>query len=187
MVVSSDLREEESPRRLVASVIDRFGRIDALVNNASAYYATPVDGITAAQWDDLMGSNARAPLFLSQAAAGPLKKSNGAIVSILDIYAERPLPGHTVYCMAKAAHRMMIMSLARELGPEIRVNGVAPGNVLWSENPVKAETIKTVEERTALRRQGTPGDIAEAVEWLLRSNYITGQILSVDGGRSLFI
>jgi pteridine reductase len=184
----ADLGDFDRLAEIVARTVGRFGRLDALVNNASAYYATPIGETTPQQWDDLFASNARAPFFLAQAAAPHLKASHGAIVSLADIYAERPLGGHTVYCMAKAALAMMTKSLARELGPEVRVNAVAPGNVLWSENPVKAETLEVLRDRTALQRQGSPDDIVSAVRWLLVGNrYITGQIIAIDGGRSVFI
>ena len=185
---SADLTEFDRLPEIVAGTVGRFGRLDALVNNASSYYPTLMGTTTPQQWDDLFATNARAPFFLSQAAAPHLKASRGAIVNLADIYAERPLGGHTVYCMAKAALVMMTKSLARELGPEVRVNAVAPGNVLWSDNPVKAETLDIVRERTALQRQGSPEDIASAVSWLLQGNdYVTGQLLAIDGGRSLFI
>ncbi|WAC62628.1 pteridine reductase [Pseudoxanthomonas sp. SL93] len=188
LAVQADLAAFDRLPELVAQAVGRFGRLDALVNNASAYYATPIGTVTPSQWDELFASNARAPFFLSQAAAPHLKASGGAIVNLADIYAQRPLKHHTVYCMAKAALVMMTQSLARELGPEIRVNAVAPGNVLWSENPVKAETLDLVRERTALQRQGSPEDIADAVRWLLAGNrYITGQVIAIDGGRSVFI
>jgi pteridine reductase len=188
LALQADLAEFDRLAEIVAGTIGRFGRLDALVNNASAYYATPIGTVTPQQWDELFASNARAPFFLAQAAAPHLKASGGAIVNLVDIYAQRPLAGHSVYCMAKAALAMMTQSLARELGPEVRVNAVAPGNVLWSENPVKAETLDIVRERTALQRQGAPEDIVSAVRWLLTGNrYITGQIVAIDGGRSLFI
>lgn len=188
LTLHADLAEFDRLPELIARTVGHYGRLDALINNASAYYATPIGQATPQQWDELFASNARAPFFLAQAAAPHLKASHGAIVSIADIYAERPLGGHTVYCMAKAALVMMTKSLARELGPEVRVNAVAPGNVLWSENPVKAETLELVHARTALKRQGAPDDIVSAVRWLLGGNgYITGQVIAIDGGRSLFI
>ena len=188
LALQAELAEFDRLPELVARTVGHFGRLDGLVNNASAYYATPIGEATPAQWDELFASNARAPFFLAQAAAPHLARQRGAIVNIVDIYAERPLRGHAVYCMAKAALAMATKALALELGPGVRVNGVAPGNVLWSENPVKAETLDTVLERTALQRQGEPGDIAEAVAWLLHGNrYVTGQILAVDGGRTLTI
>ena len=188
LTLQADLAEFDRLPELVARSVGRFGRLDALVNNASAYYATPFGTATPAQWDELFASNARAPFFLAQAAAPHLKASGGAIVNIADIYAERPLPGHSVYCMAKAALVMATKSLALELGPEVRVNAIAPGNILWSENPDKAETPELVRERTALRRQGEPEDIAGTVLWLLSaSGYVSGQVLAVDGGRNLSI
>ncbi|WP_411833651.1 pteridine reductase [Pseudoxanthomonas mexicana] len=188
VTVQADLAQFDRLAEIVARAVGHFGRLDALVNNASAYYATPIGSTTPQQWDELFASNARAPFFLSQAAAPHLRARGGAIVNLADIYAERPLAGHTVYCMAKAALVMMTKSLARELGPQVRVNAIAPGNVLWSDNPVKAETLDMVRERTALQRQGAPEDIVSAVRWLLHGNgYVTGQVIAVDGGRSVFI
>lgn len=188
LLLQCDLAEIGRLPGLVEATLAQFGRLDALVNNASSYYRTPIGAIAIDDWNALFSANAQGPLFLAQAATQALRAQRGCIVNIVDIYAERPLEQHTVYCMAKAALGMMTLSLARELGPEVRVNGVAPGNMLWSENPVKAETLAVVEERTALRRQGRPEDIAEAVRWLvLDAPYVTGQILRIDGGRSLFI
>lgn len=183
----ADLSEFDRLPELIAHAVGRYGRLDALINNASSYYATPVGQVTPAQWDDLFATNARAPFFLAQAAAPHLARAGGAIVNIVDIFAERPLRNHPVYCMAKAALAMMTKSLAVELGPDVRVNAVAPGNILWSDNPVKAETVEIVNARTALHRQGSPEDIAQAVAYCLASPYLTGQIIAVDGGRSLFI
>lgn len=186
LTLQAELAEFDRLPEMIAQTIGRFGRLDALVNNASAYYATPLGSATPEQWDELFASNARAPFFLSQAAAPHLKASSGAIVNIADIYAEHPLRDHGVYCMAKAALVMATKSLALELGPEVRVNAIAPGNILWSDNPVKAETLETVQSRTALGRQGDPDDIAGAVHWLLTAApYVTGQVIPVDGGRSL--
>jgi pteridine reductase len=186
LVLQADLSEFDRLPELIAQTIGRFGRLDALVNNASAFYPTPVGVATPAMWDDLFAANARAPFFLSQAAVPHLKASRGAIVNLVDIYAEKPLKNHTVYVMAKAALAMMTMSLARELGPEIRVNGVAPGAVLWPDQG-KSEWEKTaLLESTALQRAGAPEDVAEAVRWLLQeARYTTGQIIRVDGGRAL--
>lgn len=188
IALQAELAEFDRLPELVARTVGRFGRLDALVNNASAYYATPFGTVTPAQWDELFASNARAPFFLAQAAAPHLRESRGAIVNIADIYAQRPLRGHGVYCMAKAALVMATKALALELGPEVRVNAIAPGNILWSTNAVKAETLATVVERTALARQGAPSDIADAVRFLLSdAGYVTGTVLEVDGGRSLTI
>ncbi len=188
LALHAELAQFDRLPELVAQTVGRFGRLDALVNNASGYYATPLGSATPQQWDELFASNARAPFFLAQAAAPHLKAARGAIVNIADIYAERPLRGHAIYCMAKAALVMATRALALELGPEVRVNAIAPGNILWSENPEKAETLQVVRERTALQRQGDPDDIADAVHWLLTAApYVTGQVLAVDGGRSLSI
>ncbi len=188
LLLQCDLADLARLPDLIDQVLRRFGRLDALVNNASSYFRTPVGAISAGDWQALFAANAQGPLFLTQAATPALRDRRGCVVNIVDIYAERPLEQHTVYCMAKAALGMMTLSLARELGPEIRVNGVAPGNMLWSENPVKAETLDVVTERTALCRQGSPDDIAETVRWLIDdAPYVTGQIIRVDGGRSLFI
>jgi pteridine reductase len=186
LALQADLADAERLPGLIDCAAARFGRLDALVNNASIFHATPVGGITAAQCDAFFAINARAPLLLAQAAAPHLKTTRGSIVNITDIYAERPLPQHAAYGLSKAALRMATLALAQELGPEVRVNAVAPGNVLWSENPIKAETMQTLIEQTALQRQGTPEDIAGAVLWLIRdAAYVTGQTIRVDGGRIL--
>lgn len=186
IAVQSDLSEFDRLPELVAQAVGRFGRLDALVNNASAFRPTPVGSATAQDWDDMFAANARAPFFLSQAAAPHLKASHGAIVNLVDIYAQRPLPGHTLYCMAKAALVMATLSLAVELGPEVRVNAVAPGAILWAENEVSEAKQASMLARTPLARTGTPEEIAETVHWLLRSaTYTTGQVIAVDGGRLL--
>jgi pteridine reductase len=183
-----DLNQLDAIAPLLTQVLTRFGRLDALVNNASSFYPTPLGEISVAQIQDLFASNAFAPLLLAQAAAGALGQSHGAIVNIVDIYAERPLARYTPYCMAKAALVAGTYALARELGPQVRVNGIAPGNIIWSTNMEKAETPAIVLERTALKRQGQPSDIARTVQFLIcDAPYISGQILRVDGGRWLFI
>ena len=188
LLLPAELTEAAALPALIDTLLMHYGRLDALVNNASTYYATPVGTATAAQWDELFGANARAPFFLSQAAAPALRSAGGAIVNIADIYAERPLPAHTLYCMSKAALVMLTRSLAVELGPEIRVNAIAPGNILWSTNPVKAETPAIVTQRTTLARQGSPQEIADAVLYLLRdARYCSGVVLPVDGGRLLHV
>lgn len=184
--IQADLANVDGLPRIVANCIARFGRLDALVNNASAFYATPVGTTTPAQWDELFASNARAPFFLSQAAAPHLQSAHGSIVNIVDIYAERPLPGHAVYCMAKAALAMMTLALARELGPGVRVNGVAPGAVLWPESGKAYADQADLVTRTPLQRAGTPQEVAGAVLFLLRdATFTTGQIIKVDGGRAV--
>ncbi len=188
LALQADLAEVERLPELVTTTVERFGRLDGLVNNASAFYQTPLGTITPAHWDELFAANARAPLFLAQAAAPELAARNGAIVNLIDIYAERPLPQHSVYCMAKAALAMATLALAQELGPRVRVNGVAPGAVLWPEAGKGYTDQQELIARTPLQRAGTPEDVAGAVLWLLRdAPFVTGQIIRVDGGRSLAI
>ena len=186
VTLQADLADADCLPELVDAALARFGRLDALVNNASAFQPTPIGTITPAQWDDLFAANARAPLFLAQAAAPHLAARGGAIVNLVDIHADRPLREHAVYCMAKAALAMATRSLALELAPDVRVNGVAPGAVLWPEaGKDEAERAHLV-ARTTLARIGTPADVAGAVLWLLRdAPYVTGEILRVDGGRAI--
>ena len=184
--VQCDLLDPVALQSLVASVIGSLGRLDILVNNASTFYATPVGEITAAQWDDLLGINLRAPLFLAQAAAPQLRQNRGLILNMLDIHAQRPLKGHPAYCAAKAGLAMLTRSLARELGPQVRVNGIAPGPVLWPEGDLDAGLKEQIIARTALKRRGSPRDVARAALFFAaEAPYVTGQILAVDGGRSL--
>jgi len=171
----------------------RWGRLDILVNNASSFYPTPIGKITEKNWNDLMGSNLKAPLFLSQAAAPFLSKQEnscdcGCIVNIVDIHAQRPMVNHSVYNIAKAGLAMQVKTLANELGPNIRVNGVSPGAILWPENEMDDEVKKDIVNRTYLKRQGCAEDIARTVLFLVKdADYITGQIINVDGGRELYI
>lgn len=184
--IQADLADVATLPQIVADCMAHFGRLDALVNNASAFYATPVGSVTPEQWDELFASNARAPFFLAQAAAPHLKNAHGSIVNIVDIYAERPLSGHPVYCMAKAALAMMTQALAKELGPEVRVNGVAPGAVLWPESGKAYADQAELVARTPLKRTGSPDELAAAVLFLLRdATFTTGQIIKVDGGRAM--
>ncbi len=186
--IHANLDDIENLPSLIEKAVAHFGRLDALVNNASTFFATPVGTITAEHWQELFASNAQAPFFLSQAAAPHLKKSQGCIINLVDIYAERPLTKHPVYCMAKAALAMMTLSLAKELGPEVRVNGVAPGAVLWPEGGKVYADQQDLIARSALQRAGTPEDVAGAVLYLLRdAKFVTGHILRVDGGRTLLI
>lgn len=188
LVLQAELGDAGALPGLVASCEARFGRLDALVNNASAFYPTPIGEATPDDWDQLFAANARAPFFLAQAAAPLLRQANGAIVNLADIYGERPLAAHTIYCMAKAALLMMTRSLARELGPEVRVNAVAPGAVMWPEEGKAEHEKQAMLASTALRRAGEPGDVAEAVRWLIQdARYTTGEVIRVDGGRALNI
>jgi pteridine reductase len=183
---AAHLSTPEAPEKLVAATRLEFGRLDILINNASSFYPTPVGSITLPQWDDLIGSNLKAPLFLSQAAAPALKEQRGLIINMLDIHALRPLKGHPVYCAAKAGLAMLTKSLARELAPEIRVNGIAPGPVLWPEGGMDDALKQEIIDKTALKRNGSPQDIARAALFLAKdAPYITGQIIAVDGGRSI--
>jgi pteridine reductase len=186
LTLQADLAEFDHLPELVANAVGRFGRLDALVNNASSFLPTPLGTVTPAQWDALFASNARAPFFLAQAAAPHLKASKGAIVNLVDIYAERPLRDHPVYCMAKAALVMATQSLALELAPDVRVNAIAPGAILWVENETSETRQQAMLARTPLARTGTPAEVAEAVHWLLRNaTYTTGQVIHLDGGRML--
>ena len=188
LLLQAELAHFDRLPELVAQAVGKFGRLDALVNNASAFYPTLVGTTTPAMWDDLFAANARAPFFLAQVAAPHLRAARGAIVNLVDIYAERPLAGHTVYGMAKAALVAMTQSLARELAPDVRVNGVAPGAVLWPEAGKAYADQQALIAGTPLQRAGTPEDVAEAVRWLLMgAHFTTGQILRVDGGRALHI
>jgi pteridine reductase len=185
-VLQADLANDAEVEKLASDAKAVWSRVDALINNASAFYPTPVGSATAENWDDLFSSNARAPFFLSQALAPELRRQQGAIINMLDIHADRPLREHTLYSMAKAANASMTHSLARELAPEIRVNGIAPGAILWpsqGSNPAMQEKVLA---GIPLQRLGTPDDIARTILFLLEeAPYITGQIIAVDGGRSL--
>ncbi len=182
----ANLLEVDTLPGLVKAVLDHFGRLDVLINNASSFYPTPVGDITPAQFEDLIGTNLRAPLFLSQAAAPALRATQGLIINMADIHGQRPLKGHAVYSAAKAGLVMLTKSLARELGPEIRVNAIAPGPVMWPEHPMDDALKAEIIGKTALKRSGTPDDIARTVLFLATgAPYVTGQVLAVDGGRSV--
>jgi pteridine reductase len=186
VIHSAHLTAPEAPETLVAATLLEFGRLDILINNASSFYPTPVGQITLPQWEDLMGSNLQAPLFLSQAAAPSLAKQRGLIINMIDIHALRPLKAHLVYSAAKAGLAMLTRALARELGPEVRVNGIAPGPVLWPEGDMDDALKHEIIDQTALKRHGTPQDIARTALFLAKdAPYITGQIIAVDGGRSI--
>jgi len=186
--VKADLLAPVAPRMLVADSLQRFGRLDLLVNNASSFYATAVGAIEAGHWEDLIGSNLRAPLFLAQEAAPELTKNGGSIVNIADIHAERPLKGYLVYSVAKAGLVALTRALALELAPGVRVNAVAPGAIAWPEDgqfaPAERERIVA---GTPLARLGSPEEIARAVHFLATASFVTGQVLAVDGGRSVFL
>ncbi len=182
----ADLLDNAALPGLIGRVVDWGGRLDNLVNNASTFYPTPMGEITEEHWSDLVGSNFKAPLFLSQAALPHLRENKGAIVNIVDIHAQRPLRNHPVYGPAKAALAMLTRSLAKDLAPEIRVNGVSPGAILWPEDGMSDAAQQTILRQVPLERAGDPNDIAGCVLYLLRdATYVTGQIIAVDGGRSI--
>lgn len=192
-VIQANLNDETVYNHLIEQAYQCWGRIDVLINNASSFFPTPVGNITLADWDNLVNSNMKAPLFLSQAALPYLRQSQGSIVNMIDIHAQRPMKDHPVYCAAKAGLSMLTMSLAKDLGPDIRVNGVAPGAILWplgdgTKGDMPEHTKNLIIERTSLKRAGQPIDIAKTILFLIRdADYITGQIIAVDGGRSLNI
>lgn len=183
-LLQADLDQPAAVRQLANDALACFGQLDLLVNNASSFYPTPIEQADDADWDKLIHSNLRAPFILSQQLTPALRQQRGCIINIVDVYAEKPLQTHTLYCMAKAGLAMMTKSLARELGPEIRVNGVSPGPILWPEAGQMNQ--QAIQDATALKRSGEPDDIANTVYWLATAApFITGQILAVDGGRSL--
>ena len=186
IALAADLHDLAALAALPGATVKALGRLDVLINNASTFYPTPVGQITAAQFDDLVGTNLRAPLFLAQAAAAELRRRNGLILNIADIHALRPLKRHVVYSAAKAALVMLTRSLARELGPRVRVNAIAPGPVLWPTAGVDAALKQRIVARTALKRIGTPNDIARAALFFATdAPFVTGEVLAVDGGRLL--
>jgi pteridine reductase len=185
-IMQADLLNMDELESVAREACLAWGSIDVLVNNASSFYPTSMTEVTERQWDELLGSNLKAPFFLAKALAKTLADNNGCIINIVDIHAERGLNGYPVYSIAKAGLAVMTKILAKELGPAVRVNGVAPGAILWPEDlsePTKHEIV----QRTMLKRSGEPADIAKAVLFLIKdADYITGQILTVDGGRTLF-
>ena len=184
-LVQGDLLDKAALPALANTALAIRERLDILVNNASSYYPTPLGEATQAQWNDLVGSNARAPFFLAQALAPALRARRGVIINLLDIHAERPQPEHSIYCMAKAANAMLVKSLALELAPDVRVNGVSPGAILWPQEYFSDAARKQVLSRIPLGKPGTPEDIAATVLFLAQTDYITGQIVAVDGGRTI--
>ena len=186
LTIRADLCDTASIGALVSGIIDQTGRLDILVNNASSFYPTPLGSITEQQWEDLVGTNLKAPLFLSQASEPYLRDSGGVIINIIDIHATRPLRHHAVYGLAKAGLAMLTRSLARDLAPAIRVNGVSPGAILWPEDNMPDSIKDNIIGQVPMKRAGDPGDIANCVLYLVRdAGYVTGQIIAVDGGRSI--
>ncbi|MDR2787238.1 MAG: pteridine reductase [Candidatus Accumulibacter sp.] len=186
LCLRADILERDAPSRLVDRAVAHFGRLDALVNNASSFFATPLGAIDETAWNDLVGSNFKAPLFLTQAAAPHLRKTRGAVVNITDIHAERPLAGYLLYCAAKAGLLGLTRALAVELAPDVRVNAVAPGPIQWPDDDAFDEPARArIIGHTLLKRAGSPWDVARAVRFLFNdAPYVTGQVINVDGGRT---
>ncbi len=186
-MMQTDLLNMEELESLASEACAAWGKIDVLVNNASTFYPTAMADVSVQQWDELMGSNLKAPFFLTKLLSKTLVNNRGCIVNIVDIHAEHGLMGYPVYSIAKAGLAAMTKILAKEYGPEIRVNGVAPGAILWPDNDLSEQEKQEILQRVALRRNGEPEDIAKAVWFLIKdADYMTGQILTIDGGRTLF-
>ena len=187
-VFQADLLDLNVLPQLLREVIGKFGQLDALVNNASSFYATPLAEVDDPQWNDLLGTNLKAPLFLAQAAIAELRRRHGCIVNIADIHAERPMHGHLLYSVAKAGLVALTKGLAQEMAPQVRVNAIAPGVIIWPESEawLDQEQRRKIVAHTLLKREGEPDDIAKTVAFLIQdAPYITGQIIAVDGGRSV--
>jgi pteridine reductase len=186
--LSADLSDVSSVQQLAEQALGYWGRIDCLINNASSFYPSVIGEVTEQDWEDLFGGNAKGAFFLSQALTPSLKQHQGCIINLVDIHAQRPLPNYPVYSMAKSAVAMMTLSLAQSLAPDIRVNGVSPGAILWPEHEVTNEAKQAILNKVPMNKIGEPEDIAKTVAFLVDdAPYITGQIISVDGGRTLSI
>ncbi len=186
LLLQADLHNVSKLNSMIHQIIEYYGRLDVLVNNASSFYPTPIGQITEHDWDDLLGTNVKIPLFLSQTAAPHLTKVEGCIINLADIHAERPLKTHPVYSIAKAGIVMLTKSLAKELGPHVRVNAIAPGVILWPQKDIDEVTKQRIISMIPLKRHGDPNDIAQAALFLMQdANYITGQVIAVDGGRTV--
>jgi len=187
-ILQADLGKQDDINMLATAVKARVAQLDLLVNNASRFFPTTIGSTSMAQWDELMDSNLRGPYFLTQALLPELATAGGSVVNLLDVHAVKPMHGHAVYCMAKAGLQMMTLAMAKDLGPQIRVNGVAPGAILWPEHDCSSQDQQKILKKTVMGRAGSPEDIASAVVYLgLDAPYVTGQVLAVDGGRSLNI
>lgn len=184
-LVQGDLSDISAIQRIGQQAIDSFGKLDVLINNASSFYPTPIGSITEKDWYSLVGSNMQGPLFLSQFCHPELAKNNGVIINMVDIHAKKPLKQHTLYCMAKSALVTMTQSLAIELAPNVRVNGVAPGAILWPEQSIKEADKNEILKQIPAGRLGEVEDIAQAIHYLISASYVSGQIIAVDGGRSI--
>ncbi len=183
--LAADFDDLDATVKMAEAAAGIHGRLDILVNNASSFYPTPMGGISIEDWDNLFNSNVRAPLFIAQACASALRKSRGCIINMVDIYASLPLEDHSVYCAAKAANQMLVKSLARDLAPEVRVNGIAPGAILWPAENFDANAQSELLQKIPLQRQGSVTAITDAVLFLATNDYVNGDIIRVDGGRLL--
>lgn len=186
LLLQADLCNTRKLISMVQQIIDHYGRLDVLINNASTFYPTPIGKVGEKEWEDLLGTNLKAPFFLSQAAAPYLSDKQGCIINLVDIHAVRPLKKHPVYSTAKGGLIMLTKALAQELGPKVRVNAIAPGAILWPDNDMDEVSKQRIISNIALKRHGEPSDIAKTVLFLVRdAGYITGQVIAVDGGRTL--
>ena len=186
IAIGSNLTNQTEVESLITKVIETTGQLDVLINNASTFYPTPIEDITLDDWDNLMGTNLKAPLFLCKHAAPHIKESKGCIINMVDIHASKPLKNHTIYGSAKSGLVMLTRSLAKDFAPEVRVNCIAPGMILWPENEPSEEIKQKVIDQIPLKRSGEPNDIAHTVLFLIaHADYITGQIIAVDGGRGI--
>lgn len=188
VALQGELLDIRAIPRLVAQAVNAFGRLDVLINNASTFYPTPIEIIEEDFWNDLVGSNLKAPAFMVKACVQHLRKNNGCIINIVDIHARRPMANHPIYCSAKAGLEMLTKSLARDLAPNIRVNAVSPGAILWPENANGMAAQEDVLKQIPMGRMGKPEDVAKLAQFLIdEADYITGQVIAVDGGRSVMI
>ena len=185
--LQADLSDFGAPESLAQQSLEAFDGLDILVNNASSFYPTPLGEMRAQDWDDLIGSNLKAPLFLSQACYPALRQARGNIINLLDIYASSPLKNHSLYCCAKAGNEMLVKSLALDMAPEVRVNGIAPGAILWPEEGPSSSTERqqAIVQRIPLQRSGNPQNVTQTLLFLLGNDYISGEVIRVDGGRLL--
>jgi pteridine reductase len=182
----ADITQSLEARKLIKEFIHWGGKIDLLINNASSFYPTPIGKITDDDWNDLIGTNLKGPLFLCQEAAKNLRETQGSIINLIDIHTKNPLRNHALYVSAKAGLKMLTQSLAKDLAPEIRVNGISPGAILWPEGNINDQKKEAILSQIPLQRKGTPQDISDCILFLLyHSNYITGQTITIDGGRSI--
>lgn len=185
MYLQADFNKITDYRKLVLTIEDRFGRLDVLINNASSFFPTPANEFNEVDYNELFNSNVKGPLFLAHACYELLKKNKGSIINLVDIHADKPLRGYPLYSMAKASNKMMVLALAKEYAPEVRVNGVAPGCICWPQEEITSSMKSTIIKRIALSKAGKKKHVFQTIQFLIKNTYMTGQIIVVDGGRSL--